>query len=309
MPVSKTRIRPWTCTLLAMLLALPLAAAPASAQDDMADVRIDAIRVADSIYMLTGQGGNMGLLVGDDGAFLIDDQFAPLTPRILAAVAALTDEPVRFVVNTHWHFDHTGGNENLGKAGAIIVAHENVRARMSTEQFMKAFDRRVPPAPEVALPIVTFTDAVTFHWNGEAVRVEHVEPAHTDGDAFVHFPKANVVHAGDIYFNGLYPFIDAGSGGSIGGTIRAVDRVLARCNDRTKIIPGHGPLSGVAELRAYRAMLVDVRDRMQEMIDAGRTLPEIVAAKPTAAWDAAWGKGFLAPDAWVRIVYAGMAAP
>ncbi len=280
-------------------------AGPSSAQDFDA-VKIESIRVAANVYMLTGSGGNLGLSVGDDGAFLVDDQFAPLTERITAEVRRLTDKPIRFVVNTHWHGDHTGGNENLGKAGAIIVAHENVRKRLSTEQFMKAFDRTVPPSPEIALPVVTFTDSITFHWNGDEIQVIHVEPAHTDGDSVLYLKKANVLHTGDTYSNGMYPFIDTGSGGSIDGMIRAADRTLAIGDDETKIIPGHGPLSNKAELRGFQEMLKTVRDRVQKLVKEGKTRDEVVAAKPTKDLDEKRAKGFMQPDRWVGIVYDGM---
>ncbi|MCH8960879.1 MAG: MBL fold metallo-hydrolase, partial [Bacteroidetes bacterium] len=212
-----------------------------------------------------------------------------------------------FVVNTHWHFDHTGGNENMGAAGAILVAHENVRARMSVDQFMKAFDRAVPASPPGALPVITFTDAMTFHWNGDDLHVFHVDPAHTDGDAIIHFKGANAVHMGDTYFSGMYPFIDVGSGGSIDGMIAAADEVLALADDATKIIPGHGPLSNKAELHAYRDMLATARDRIHALISEGKSQEEVVAAKPTSDLDAEWGGGFMQPDVWVGIVYASMA--
>lgn len=281
----------------------------ARAQDEMADVRIETVRITDGVYMLVGRGGNIGVSVGDDGVFLIDDQFAPLTEKIVAAVRELSDRPIRFVLNTHWHLDHTGGNENLGRAGAVIVAHENVRRRMSTEQFIAAFDRTVAPSPPQALPVITFTDSVTFHWNGDELRVLHVEPAHTDGDSIIVFTKANVVHMGDVYFNGMYPFIDTGAGGSIDGMIAAVDRVLAlpQVNERTKFIPGHGPLSGLAELKAYRDMLKTVSERVHRLVDEGKTREEVVAARPTQDLDATWGRGFMQPDVWIGIVYDGMA--
>ncbi|HMB93847.1 MAG TPA: MBL fold metallo-hydrolase [Rhodothermales bacterium] len=280
---------------------------PAQAQDDMADVQITATEVAEGVYMLEGRGGNIGVSVGTDGAFIIDDQFAPLTERILAAVAELSDQPVRFVVNTHWHGDHTGGNENMGEAGAIIVAHENVRERMSTEQFNAAFDRTTPPAPEGAWPVVTFTDAITFHWNGDDIHVLHVEPAHTDGDAVIHFANANVVHMGDTYFNGFYPYIDVSSGGTLDGIITAADRVLALADDDTKIIPGHGPLSNKAELQAYHDMLVGVRDNVQNLIADGTDRQALIDAKPTADFDDEWGGGFMQPDVWVGILYDAVA--
>jgi cyclase len=292
---------------LALLTHLVFAMAPATTFAQIAeDVVVKASKVAGNVYMITGRGGNIGLCVGDDGAFLIDDQYAPLTGQILATVAELTPEPVRFVVNTHWHGDHTGGNENLGETGTIIVAHENVRKRLSTEQFMAAFDRTVPAAPEGALPVITFNDSVTFHWNDEQLHVIHVKPAHTDGDAIIHFRQANVIHMGDTYFNGMYPFIDVSAGGRLAGMIKAADRALELADDRTKFIPGHGELSGVAELRASRTMLRTVHDRVQKLIDEGNSRDEVIAAKPTRDLDAEWGRGFMKPDPWVGIVYDGM---
>ena len=253
--------------------------------------------------MLTGRGGNIGLSVGKSGTYLIDDQYAPLSDKILAAVRAITPDPVRFVVNTHWHGDHTGGNENMGKAGALLVAHENVRRRMSTEQFSATFDRKTPPSPEGALPVVTFADAVTFHWNGDEIRVYHVPPAHTDGDAVVHFVKANVVHAGDVFFNGGYPFVDVSSGGRIDGVIAAAERILAGIDDKTRIIPGHGPVGTKADLQAYRDVLKTLRDRIAKLKAEGKSRDEVIAAKPTADHDAKWGTGFMKGDVFTGLVY------
>ncbi len=276
------------------------------AQDDPRAVEIKVEQVQDNIYVLYGQGGNIGISIGEDGVFMIDDQFAPLTERILAAIASVTDQPVKVLINTHWHGDHTGGNENFGKQGAIIVAHENVRTLMSAEQFIEAFDQTIPAAPADALPVVTFNDTINFHWNGDDIHVFHVEPAHTDGDAVIHFATDNVIHAGDIYFNGMYPFIDAQHGGSIDGMIAACGRILRIADTDTKIIPGHGLVSGPRELRQFRDMLRTVRDSIQTLIDEGKTKEEIVAAKPTAEFDEKWGTGFLQPDQWVGIVYDSM---
>ena len=285
--------------------AVSVVTSPLAAQSTR-DVKIKPVKVADGVYMLTGSGGNIGLSVGDDGVFMIDDQFAPLTEKILAAVSQLSRKPVHFLVNTHWHGDHVGGNENMGKAGAIIIAHDNVRKRMSTDQFMAAFDRSVPASPAGALPVVTFTDAVTFHFNDEELHVFHVTNAHTDGDAIIHFREANVFHMGDTFFNGMYPFIDTGSGGSIDGMIEAADEVLARANRRTKFIPGHGPLGGRKDLRAYRDMLETVSERIHKMVDDGKSRDEVIAAKPTSELDGTWGNGFMKPDRWVGIVYDGI---
>jgi cyclase len=280
-----------------------LSASPAFGQDFDA-VEIQTADLGGGVHMLTGRGGNIGVSVGSDGVVLIDDQFAPLTAKILAAVANLSEQPVRYVLNTHWHGDHTGGNENLGGRGAVIVAHDNVRERMSVEQFMAAFDRRVPASPAAALPVVTFDRTLTLHLNGDEIHVFHVDPAHTDGDVIVQFRVANVIHMGDTYFNGMYPFIDTSSGGTIDGLIAAADRVLELANEGTKIIPGHGPLSDKAELSQYRDMLAEVRSQISRAIGVGQTVDEVVAQKPTTAFDAKWGGGFMKPDDFVRLAYA-----
>lgn len=292
-----------TLERLAALALLALASAGAAAQD-FSRVEIRATRLNDTTYMLAGAGGNIGLSVGEDAVFLIDDQYAPLTDRIVAAIAKITPRPVRFVLNTHWHPDHVGGNENFGRAGALLIAHENVRKRMGAEQFNELMRTTTPASPKGALPVVTFDGAVSFHINGEEIRAVHVPRAHTDGDAIVHFLGGDVVHMGDVFWNGMYPFIDAASGGTIRGTIAACDKVLAIVTDTTKIIPGHGPLSNRAGLAAYRDMLAGILARIEPMVRDGRRLEEIVAAKPTAAFDAKWGKGFLAPDKFAEMVAA-----
>ena len=289
---------------LSLVVILGLAG-PLHAQQDFSKVRIEVTPVADGLYMLTGAGGNMSLSVGADGAFLVDDQYAPLTEKILAAIAEITSENVRFVVNTHWHGDHTGGNENLGKAGAILVAHDNVRVRMSTEQFQEVFNRSTPASPPIALPIVTFDFRLIFHWNGHEIHAFHVPNAHTDGDAVINYANSNVFHMGDVFFNGLYPFIDVSSGGTIDGIIAAVERVLnyPPLNSETKFIPGHGPLAGPDELRTYLDLLRTVRERIQSMIDDGMSEDQVVAANPTREYDAEWGGGFMNPETFTRLAY------
>ena len=289
-----------------LLLAAFLLALPAAAQQDFSKVEVKAEKMAGGVYMLTGAGGNIGVSAGPDGVFLIDDQYAPLTDRIRAAVATVSDKPVRFVLNTHWQGDHVGGNENLGKTGAVIFAHENVRKRMSTEQFIKLFDSKVPPSPAGALPLVTFIDAVSFHVNGDDIDAFHVPPAHTDGDAIVFFRQANVLHMGDTFFNGIYPLVDLSSGGSIDGMISACDRGLGMGDASTKIIPGHGPAGTKADLKTFRDMLAVSRDAVLPLVKAGKSLDEVKAAKPTAALDEKWGKGFIKPDTWVQILYADL---
>src|SRR3989304_1100889 len=241
-----------------LLIALgALWSAPAPAQQGFDTVRVQAVPGAAGVHMLTGRGGNIGVSSGPDGVFLIDDQYAPLTPKIEAAGRTFRNRPFRFVLNTHWHGDHTGGNENWGKAGAIIVAHENVRQRLSVDQFMAAFNRNVPASPKVALPVVTFR-------------------------------KGNGVPMGDPYPSRTYPFIDLGSGGSVNGVLAAADLVLGMIDDQTKVIPGHGPLSNQAELRAFRDMVAAVRDRVQQLVAQGKTREQVLAGKPTAGVDAKW---------------------
>ena len=236
----------------------------------------------------------------------MDDQFAPLTDKIVAAIRAITDKPVRFVVNTHWHADHTGGNENFAKAGAVIVAHDNVRKRMSTEQFNEVFKSTTPASPRAALPVVTFAQSVTLHLNGDAVQVTHVPPAHTDGDSIVHFTKANVIHMGDLFMNGSYPFIDVGSGGHVDGVVGAAEKALAMANDQTKIIPGHGPLADKASLQAFRDMVATIRDRVAALVKEGKSLEEVQAAQPSKEFDAKWGGGFMKPEQFVGLIYASL---
>ena len=286
--------------LIFALLGIPGAA---TARQDFGDVVVEATPIRAGLYLVTGRGGNIVASSGDDGLFLVDDQYAPLTERIQAALEEITDQPVRFVINTHWHGDHVGGNENFAQAGAVIIAHENVRTRMSSDQFMAAFNRTVPAAPAKALPVVTFAEGVNLHLNGNDVRIIHVANAHTDGDALVYFRNANVLHMGDIHFNGLYPFIDLGSGGGIHGVIAAVERALELADEETVVVPGHGPLSNRAELAAYGAMLAGFRERIAALKAEGLSLEEVVAAQPTAEFDERLGGGFIPPARLVGSIY------
>ncbi len=289
-------------------IALLAAAGALAQQQDLSKVEIQTIPLAPGLAMLIGSGGNIAVSTGADGPVIIDDQFAPLVPKIEAAVKALQDAPIRFVINTHFHFDHTGGNEALGQAGALIVAHDNVRVRMSTEQFSKLMNRSMPAQPPAALPVLTFSDDLTLHWNGETISVEHVERAHTDGDAIIWFSKANAVHCGDTFFNGFYPFIDVESGGGVAGMIAAADSVLAAAKPDTKIIPGHGPLATPPDLSRFRAMLATVKERVEAALAAQKALDAFLGEKPLADLEAEWGDGFLKSDDFIKLVWADLSA-
>ena len=257
--------------------------------------------------MLQGRGGNLAVMAGPDGILLVDDQYAPLTDKIVAAIREIDPGEIRFLVNTHWHFDHVGGNEALGGMGAVIVSHDNVRQRLSTDQYMPLIDRNIPALPAKALPVVTFNEQVTFHFNGEAVVAYHAANAHTDGDAIIHFPASNVIHMGDIYFNGTYPFIDRDSGGSVQGIIAAVQSALGLCHSETKVIPGHGPLANCADLESYGQFLADSADRVRALMEQGMTLEQVIDARPNAEFDERLGAGFIKPDQFVRFIFESIA--
>ncbi len=300
---------------LSMLAVLGLLfAAPAAAQDtDWDAVEITTEDLGNGLYVLFGQGGNIGVSTGPDGTLLVDDQYAPLTEKILAAVAEVTDQPVRFVVNTHWHGDHTGGNENLGKAGAVVVAHENVRRRMNPEEFQNLVGRSSQAAPE-ALPVVTFDDGVTLNWNGLRIEADHQPHAHTDGDSVIYFEGANVVHMGDLFFHGAFPFVDLDSGGSIHGVIAAAESVAARTDENTTIVPGHGQVTDRATLMAYAEALRGARDRIADRIAAGQSEAEVVADYANVVTglgtDIGWSpdaSGFVSAERFVGFVYRSLA--
>lgn len=278
----------------------------APAPDSKTEIRAQQVRPG--LHVLAGAGGNVVVWSGTDGIVLVDDGLAPLTPHMLDAVARVAPGPVRFVVNTHWHPDHTGGNEEVGGAGGVIVAHDNVRTRMSVPQVVEAYGVKVPAAARAALPVVTFQDSVSLNLNGDRLEAEHVDAAHTDGDAIVWWQDANVVHVGDVFYNGSYPFVDLPSGGSLAGLVAAIEGVLSRADVETVVIPGHGPVSNRAELAAYRDMLVAIGRRVRELAEQGRSLDEVLAARPTAEFDDRYGKGSMTADRFVRILYQDLAA-
>jgi glyoxylase-like metal-dependent hydrolase (beta-lactamase superfamily II) len=287
---------------IALLLSIVALASVAQAQQDMSKVEIKAEQLAPGVAVLFGAGGNIGVSYGEDGTVLIDDQFAPLTGKIQTAIAGLGANPVKFLINTHWHGDHTGGNENFGKAGAVIMAHDNVRVRMASDQ--KTGFGEIKASPKAALPVITYAEGLKLHLNGEEVRVVSVPPAHTDGDSIVHWTKSNVIHMGDLYFNKVtFPFVDRGSGGDVRGVIIAADKALAMADDATKIIPGHGPVATKADLKAYRDMVSEIVSRVEKAAKEGKTLAEVKAMKPADGFGVATN-GFITANRFVETVYA-----
>lgn len=270
-----------------------------------ADVQVNAEKLAENLYMLRDSGGkgNTVVLTGDDGVLMVDTKAGNAVDKLLARIAALSEKPIRFAVITHWHFDHVGGNEKVAKTGAAIIAHENVRKQMSMAHDMKILNAKVPASPETARPLVTFTKEIAFHMNGEDVKVFHIGPGHTDGDAIIYFRNANVIHMGDLYFEGLYPYIGIYSGGSICSMINVINQILPMIDEKTKVVPGHGPLSNKAKLQQYVSMLTAIRDNVRRLMKKGQTMEEVIAAKPTRAFDEKWGKGFLSPDKFTQLVY------
>lgn len=285
-----------------LIILLILCTSPFVYSQGFDNVEITTHQVTDKIYMLEGRGGNVGVLVGDEGVIMIDDQFAPLSEKLKKAIADLSDHKVKYLLNTHWHGDHTGGNANFGSEGAIIVAHNNVRERLSTDQFNKAFNRTTEAAPKEAWPQITFTEDVQLHLNGETVMLIHVHNAHTDGDSFVWFPDSNVLHMGDTFFKDRFPYIDLGSGGTIAGYLNAAQTALMLTDSKTKIIPGHGPLATKMDLLRFYTMLNEMHVRVQEQIDMGKSIDEIKAAGLDKGYED-WGSGFINSERIVDIIW------
>jgi glyoxylase-like metal-dependent hydrolase (beta-lactamase superfamily II) len=277
----------------------------ASAQG-LSDKDVQITELADNIHVLMAVGGNIAVSSGSDGLFIIDDSMPPLAEKIEAALRTIRDEPVRMVFNTHWHFDHTGGNRHFGEQGALIVAHDNVRERMSTKQF--SFNMKSLPSPKTALPVVTFDQGISFHLNGDTIRALHIANGHTDGDAVLFFEGANIVHTGDLFTNRQYPFIDLSGGGSAQGMLAAVDTLIPMLNEDTIIIPGHGPIATLEDVQTYRSMLYTVINRIQLLIDEGKTADEVIALRPSVNFDATWAWSFLPAERWNRLIYDSLIA-
>jgi cyclase len=270
----------------------------------MGSAPIEATKLADGLVMLSGPGGNVVVLFGREGKVVVDSFVQPAWPRLKATLDGLDGSPLKTLIDTHWHFDHSDNNANFRSAGAGILAHENTKKRLSEPHDLLGM--HLEPAPAEALPTDTFADRRSVTLNGDQIILAHVPPAHTDTDILVHFSKGNVLHMGDLFFNGTYPFIDASTRGTINGMIAASDRALQMVDDKTKIVPGHGPLGDRGALQKYRTMLAAIRDKVRAQKAKGATLEQVQAAKPTAEFDPQWGKGMMGPDAFVALVYAGV---
>jgi glyoxylase-like metal-dependent hydrolase (beta-lactamase superfamily II) len=269
-----------------------------------ATITVQALR--GNLSVLMGAGGNIAVLPGRDGKLLIDAGFAGARPKITEALASISSDPVKHLINTHWHFDHTDGNEWLHSAGAAILAHENTRKHLSTTTRVEGWKFTFPPAPAGAIPTAVFQDERTVHLNGATIALKHYAPAHTDSDIYAHFTDADILHVADTFWNGYYPFIDYSTGGSIDGMIRATEANLAKVTDKMIVIPGHGAVGDKSQLTFYRDLLVGTRDKVATLKKQGKSLDEIVAAKPTAATDAAWGNGFRSPKDFIGDVFQGV---
>ncbi len=292
-------------SILVLCMLFLLDNVPSSQAQKFKDVEIIVNQLDNNgTYMLVGKGGNIGLSVGDAGVLLIDSQFKQLTDKILSAINnRITDKSVKFLINTHWHQDHTGGNENFVKNGAIIIAHENVRERLNAEQFVDFLNKTFEASPLNALPTITYKDSITIYFNEDKIDVYHLPNAHTDGDSIIYFNKRNIIHTGDIYVNGRYPFIDHSSRGSIDGIITGIEKIISIIDNETKIIPGHGLLSNLGELQDYLIMLKDIRQQVLTMVNNGATLNEIIKSDITSKYDNLYSDGFINSGDFLGFVY------
>ncbi len=274
-------------------LAIILLGSTTQAQNDNFDsVQIVPVKVTDNLYFLKGAGGNVGVFIGEEGTLMIDDQFAPLSNKINGAIKTISPHDIRFLVNTHLHGDHSGGNENFKRMGATILAHDRVRERMSKEQVNPSNNEVTPPRPEEAWPVITFSEKLNVYLNKEDIELLHAKPAHTDGDVVIHFKKSNVYHMGDMFVTYGYPYIDYGNGGSINGFISSLDIFLGMMNENTKVIPGHGELCTKADVKKFRDRLAEIRDEVAAALKKGKKPGEVTSLPIASKYDAEWGQGF-----------------
>lgn len=289
---------------LVAFMALPVVVKAEDHHHDAKEAAVKTVPVVEgSIYMLQAGGGNIGVLIGDQGTFVIDNDVPGKGGAVIEAVKALSDKPIKILANTHWHFDHAGNNADFVEQNTVIIAHDNVRKRLEAGQTIPALDKTIEPAAAEALPVLTYDQGPSIHLNGQHANVVHVHAAHTDGDSYIVWPDANVIHAGDLFFNGFYPFIDASSGGKIDGMIAAAKQILDVADENTKIIPGHGPLATKADLQAFHDMLSGVALSAKAAKTEGKTAEEWKATKPLADIEPEWGDGFLSSDQFADIVW------
>lgn len=287
--------------LITLLLFICAFCVNALAQTDYSRVQIKATKVAGNVYMLEGSGGNIGVSVGADGILIVDDQFAPLADKIRASLKTLGEGKLRFILNTHWHGDHTGGNVAFGPE-ATIIAHDNVRKRLASEQRIELFKQTVPASPKEALPVITFDNSLSVHFNGEEIRAIHYPNGHTDGDSVIFFTTSNVVHLGDDFFAGRFPFVDVDNGGNVLGLTKNIGDIITKLPANVKLIPGHGPLSTIDDLKLYHRMLVETTDIVRKKIAAGKTLDQIKSEGFPDEWKS-WGTGFIKPNTWIDLIH------
>ena len=288
--------------ILAFLCGLPVAAA--AQNPDYSKVEIKATKVAGNVYMLEGAGGNIGVSVGTDGILIVDDQFAPLADKIRAALKGLNQGKLRFILNTHWHGDHTGSNAQFGPE-ATIIAHDNVRKRLASEQKIPFFKSTVPASPKEALPVITFDNSLSVHFNGEDIRAIHYPHGHTDGDSVIFFTASNVVHLGDDFFAGRFPFVDVDNGGNVVGLTKNIGEIIPKIPAGAKLIPGHGPLSTIDDLKLFHRMLLETTDVVRKKVAAGKTLDQIKTEGLPDEWKS-WGTGFIKTDQWIELIHVSL---
>jgi cyclase len=293
-------------TFIVLLVVCFVSVATQAQQTDYSKVEIKATKVAGNVYMLQGAGGNIGVSVGADGILIVDDQYAPLADKIRAALKTLSQGKLKYILNTHWHGDHTGGNASFGPE-APIIAHDNVRKRLSTEQRIDFFKQTVPPSPKEAFPVITFDNSLSVHFNGEEIRAIHYPHGHTDGDSVIFFTSSNVVHLGDDFFTGRFPFVDVDNGGNVVGLAKNIGEIITKIPAGAKLIPGHGPLSTIDDLKLYHRMLLETTDVVRKKVAAGKSLDQIKTEGFPEEWKS-WGTGFIKPDQWVELIFKSLNA-
>lgn len=297
------------CTFLLALGAFVLIVSLSNPSSFASHLDLNATKLNDSMYVIQGSGGNVILSVGNDGVILVDDQYAPVTEKMKSVITNITNKSIKFVINTHWHPDHVGGNEKLGEAGAIIVSHENVRKRLSNDQFFELINQTIPALSKTGLPVITFSDNMTFYQNNDEIQISYLDNGHTDGDSAVYFTQNNVIHVGDDFSDRAYPFMDLSTGGSIDGLISSLQSIISIINNDTKVVAGHSAISNQTKVKDYVGMLIDVRNAISNMNKEGKSLDEIIQSKPTSQYDTTYyDHSFVDPNDFVTNIYESLSS-